>query len=108
MDSNRAEHGHHVQRSLRCVRELSARSTTDPASGRGHLYLRFGDVAVCSGLLADALADGDCRPFVGDVLFADNDLRFDDAAQTPDYLWYRGLRGGHRLREQYRDPVGRM
>src|ERR1700722_4469168 len=108
MDPNRAEHGFDVQRSLRSVCERSARPTTDSPPGRRHLYARFGDVAVCPGLLAYALAHGDCWPVVGDVLFADNDLRFDDAAQTPDYLWDRGLRSRHRVREQYRDLVGRV
>ena len=85
-----------------------ARPTPDSPSSRRHLYARFGDVAVCSGLLAHALADGDCWPVVGNVLFADNDLRFDDAAQTPDHLWNRGLCGGHRVREQYRHLAGRV
>src|SRR6202034_2051028 len=108
MDSNRIEYGYHVQRSLRRICELSARSTTDSAPGGRHLYLRFGDIAVCSGLLADALSDGDCRPFVGDVLFTDTHLRFDDAAQTADYLWHRGICSGHRVRKQYRNFDGGM
>ncbi len=47
-------------------------------------------------------ADCDCGPLFGNLLFPDDDLRIDGAAQTADHLRDRGICGGHCVHQQYR------